>query len=81
MPVEILGVFRSGGKYHAPIRRVRCTVCGSEYARTGCPSDIRKARGCSSCSQTRRKYASTQERRRAQNQRYYQRRKLREATT
>ena len=85
MALELLGFIRRGGKYHAPTRLVRCTACGAEFARTGWPSDIRSARGCQICSnlgnQNARRYANPKERKRAQNQRCYMRRKAREAAT
>lgn len=77
MPLELLGFIRKGGKYHAPVRRVRCH-CGAIYARAGSASDIRRAGGCVNCrAASQRIYASPKERKRAQNQRYWAKRKLR----
>lgn len=86
MALEILCVVRiyPSRIAAAPAYRVRCTECGSEFIRTGYPSGIKKTRNCSECELRRRapncrRYATPKERKRAQNQRYYQRRKLREA--
>lgn len=47
--LEIIRVLKPGGRYHAPTRLVRCTICGDEFARTGWPKDITKSRGCATC--------------------------------
>lgn len=81
MALELLGCMRKGGKYHAPTMRVRCSGCGTEYARTGWPGDIKRS-SCGTCAQRpqpNRRYANSREKKRAANARYYQRRKLRGA--
>lgn len=80
MALEILGFIRHHRGSQSPTRLVRCTKCGHEYARTGSASDIRKSAGCGNCASKRRRlYPDVQARRRAENQRYWARRKLREA--
>lgn len=79
--LELLGAVRAGGKYNAPTWRVRCH-CGLEYLRSGSRGAVQRSQ-CIPCGRRAsgkgQIYPNAQARKRAQNQRAYQRRKLRQA--